>query len=123
MTNRRYTREDIEAIKEILDGVPKKLIADWEGTNHYEIHNVDPHGGDFFWLCLDDFVINGTDYNDLKCDTEEGKELGKLLDMAAALPDAMGIIRQLEAKLEDMIDLEAIRKAKESRGKYIDNNK
>ncbi len=119
MTNKRYTREDIEAIEEILDGVPKKLIADYEGTNHYEIHNVDPHGGDFFWLCLDDFVIN----DHLDSDTESGKLLGKLLDMAAALPDAMAIIRQLEAKLEDMIDLEAIRKAKESRGKYIDDNK
>lgn len=93
-------------IEGILRDVPRKLVADWDCTNHYEIHDTESGSDDFFFICLADYM------NDcyLNRDTEEGKKLGQILDMAAALPDAMTIIRQLlEQKkiLQDALDFYA----------------
>jgi hypothetical protein len=53
--------------------IPEDALADWDGTNHYEIQSSGPDG--WWWLDgLDGF----------NSQTEEGKRLGAVLDYACA---------------------------------------
>lgn len=69
-----------ERLEKLVDQLPSKLDADWDGTNHYELH--DSRGEKYFWLDVED-GIGG-------CETEEGKRLGLVLDIIEELSRLKG---------------------------------
>lgn len=58
-------------LAELARGLPKGLSADWNGSNHYEMHQ---NGRDYFWLMVE---------GEFNCDTEDGKRMGLMMDIAA----------------------------------------
>jgi len=91
------TENGIAAIRKRLEDcpIPLNAVADYAGTNHYEIQAVTDDG--FWWLdniedCLDSR-------------TDKGKRLGAMLDYACAYR------RDVGALLERITGLEVVRTA------------
>ncbi len=57
--------------------LPPHLFSDWKGTNHFELTDRSDGRG-WFWLDLNEL---GTELRD---DTEQGRRVGLLMDVAAA---------------------------------------
>lgn len=62
----------LSRLAELAKQLPPGLSADWYGTNHYEMHQ---NGRDFFWLMVND--------GEFDWDTEAGKRMGLIMDIAA----------------------------------------
>lgn len=63
-------------LKSLAQKLPRGLGSDWDGTNHYELSCGEK---DYFWLMVGD----GIEYmGDSPCDTEAGKRLGLIMDIA-----------------------------------------
>lgn len=84
-----------EALKELCDlaeKLPDKLLADWRNTNHYELTSDEVDG--YWWLVVRNALPR--DEEKAACETEEGKRLGLLLDIAEKLKKAEPILRHLQ---------------------------
>lgn len=66
-------------LRKLAERLPSKLNSDWDGTNHFELQDMGG-GKDFWWLDMSSFVY-GMDEN--PCESEEGKRLGLIMDIAA----------------------------------------
>lgn len=64
-------------LRELCRDMPTDLIADWRGTNHYEL--TSPHTKDGYWW----FIANNDD--DWSEHDDSGKRMGLLLDLAEEL--------------------------------------
>jgi hypothetical protein len=65
-----------DRLKELVAQLPKGLRSDWKNTNHFELTTEVP--GDYWWLNL-------SNMGELNCDTELGKCVGLLMDIAEEL--------------------------------------
>ena len=74
-TTRR--REMTDRLHELMEQLPCGLRADWRDTNHYELTTPVNEDG-YWWLMANPACV-------VRCDTEEGKRLGLLLDIAEEL--------------------------------------
>lgn len=87
--------DKLAAIRERLAKccIPSDASADWDGTNHYEIHS----NNDWFWLMVPDLfaVDNGGDLSA----TEYGKRMGAVLDYAAAYRrDVAALLAEIDGR-------------------------
>lgn len=73
----------LRPLAELAAQLPPKLHSDWRDTNHYELtcRDVNASDDDFFWLMVGDGTQGIEDPN--WCETETGKRLGLLMDIAA----------------------------------------
>ena len=83
---------EIDDIRKRLEScpIPENAQADWQGSNHYEIHAVSDDG--FWWL---DYLEGCMDSR-----TDEGKRLGAVLDYACAYRRDVGALLKRIAALE-----------------------
>jgi len=65
--------------------IPILAAADWEGTNHYEIHDLG--GADWWWLDVFDTPQDSS--------TNSGKRLGAVLDYATYYRRDVGMLLQI----------------------------
>lgn len=75
-------------LKRLLDlakKLPKDLRADWQGTNHYELHETNEQ----FWLALGDMLSEDLQKLYLP-DQIEGQRLGLVLDIVAEVSKVFG---------------------------------
>ncbi len=88
----------IDWIKEKMEDLnfPKIPRADWENTNHYELSNFSSGTGEFTWLDIPSIFMEINTWDD----TEQGKRLGFLLDLAEKLPEILTYISELEKDIE-----------------------
>ena len=68
--------KEFKRLRELAKRLPNGLGSDWDGTNHYEL--TTPAGREYFWLMVGD-GINGLEN---PCETEQGKRLGLIMDIA-----------------------------------------
>lgn len=69
-------------LRELARRLPTGLESDWDGTNHYELtirSGTDADGGEYWWLMVGD----GVQGLDNPCESETGRRLGLLMDIAA----------------------------------------
>lgn len=66
--------DPLARLRELCRDLPDDLVADWRGTNHFELHDHQCKDGKYWWLDLTDFG---------NYDTESGQRAGLLLDIAA----------------------------------------
>lgn len=74
--------DKLAKLKELASLLPPCLVSDWKNSNHYELtcqayDRKTEH--DYWWLSLGDYF---TGFNDSPCDTEVGKRVGLLMDIA-----------------------------------------
>lgn len=86
-------------IKALLDELPQHIVADWIGTNHFELSTDD----DTFWAVLRD----GTKaIGDNPWETEEGRRIGLILDTAASYAgDVRALVAEHEALQQQVKDM------------------
>jgi len=84
--------KNVEKLIELAEQLPDGLSSDWQDTNHYELHG----GKDYWWLMLLG-VFDGYPKDASPCDTEEGKRLGLIMDIAARLRLALPELKRLSA--------------------------
>jgi len=79
------TENEIDAIRKRFEACPIPLdaVADYAGTNHYEIH--DSTSNEFWWLEL-------YDLDEVDSSTEQGKRVGAVLDYACAYRRDVGAL-------------------------------
>lgn len=90
--------EKIAELLKLVEQLPKGLRSDWDCTNHYELTTSAEDGEEYFWLMCREF--------DGDCNTEEGKRLGLLLDIAVTLKEAE---KELLAKGVESVNLKEAR--------------
>lgn len=79
--------EKIDRLLELIALLPAGLRADWDGSNHYELTAIEAEN--FWWLELGEIA-------DLHSESETGRRVGLLLDLAEAAKAAENDIRSLE---------------------------
>jgi hypothetical protein len=77
----------IEALLELVCQLPKGLRSDWSGTNHFELTQPNPDAGSYWWFDGSEISYDGA-Y--LSQDSELGRRLGLLMDIAEAAKAAEG---------------------------------
>ena len=99
----RATRKIImsEALKrliELAEKLPKGLHSDWDGTNHYELTSWARENDEYWWLIMGQLFNSKLGYPEdlIPCDTEEGKRLGLIMDIAVALQEALPELKKME---------------------------
>lgn len=70
----------LEALRPLAAQLPKGLRADWRNTNHFEL--AAPYKAEYWWLDLSEYTDT---LGHMPCDSEEGKRVGLLLDLAEAV--------------------------------------
>lgn len=65
--------DPLDKLRELAEDVPDDLVADWRGTNHFELTSAHHHDH-FWWVHGDDEPSECTVYGD---------RLGKMLDIVA----------------------------------------
>jgi hypothetical protein len=105
--------EWIQKIQVFCEKFPKTPRSDWENTNHYEI--TDPDGDAYFWLTLPDVFTNPGIYYP---DTEEGKRVGLLMDLACQVPALLEHCLKLREALEGIKPFAEACQLHEHNGKY-----
>jgi len=71
---------DLTRLAALANQLPTSLRADWDGTNHYELTSKDD--SNYWWLMVGEGV-RGIVSEECPCDTEHGKRLGLIMDIAA----------------------------------------
>jgi len=66
----------------LAEQLPRGLVSDWEGTNHFELQAAGEPDGPYFWLHVLDDAAN-LECVDSPCHTETGRKYGLLMDLAA----------------------------------------
>ena len=70
----------LEKLRKLASGLPPKLNSDWDGTNHYELTSSGKSGEELDWWLM---AGEGVDDHPNACESEEGKRLGLIMDIAA----------------------------------------
>lgn len=97
----------IAKLIELASQLPEGLHADWRDSNHYELR-CQSDGDDYWWLDLSD-LFKGTEIHNW-CESEFGKRVGLLMDIAETLKAAEPELAALKKKLaaaEHVIQLAA----------------
>lgn len=88
--------KEIEKFLELARKLPDGLRSDWDDTNHYELTT---NSEDYWWLILYDCARHPTQEDPQNpCETERGKKLGLIMDIAE---QAKKIEPILEKQLDD----------------------
>lgn len=93
----------IDEIVNLAQSFPKfDGKVDWEGTNHYEMSGIDADGKYDPWLvnlqwAVDPEHCKAIFSEEMPCESEEGKTLGKVMEMAALVPELLRIIIKLKS--------------------------
>lgn len=92
--SRLQSVDELKELCELAEKLPDKLLADWRNTNHYELTSDEVDG--YWWLVVRGALprVEGK----MPCETEEGKRLGLLLDIAEKLKKAEPILRQISVQ-------------------------
>jgi hypothetical protein len=84
--------EELKRLRELCVLIPDCISADWQNTNHYEIHSMLPR--EYFWLSVADVF---GDPNRNICECEDGKRLGAVLDFVCGVrPSLPALLDEVE---------------------------
>ena len=72
--------EEFLPVLELAEQLPRDLNSDWKDTNHYEL--TSGTADNYWWLMAGDGI---EDIDGNPCETEDGKRLGLIMDIAAAV--------------------------------------
>lgn len=86
VTSRDLTPE-MTRLAELGAQLPLGLHSDWDGTNHFEL--TTPGGDEYWWLMVGD----GIEDVDNPCESQVGKRLGLLMDIAAEVSRLYGHLK------------------------------
>ena len=84
--------QELNELLELIEQLPEGLRADWNYTNHYEMTSSEE--GKFWWLCLGGYIA------DINCQTEDGKKIGLLMDIAEKAKAAERVLKEILSKEE-----------------------
>ena len=90
--------EELKRLIELGEKLPKHLRSDWE-TNHFEL--TSSQEDDYWWLILAD-LFRETYKDESPCESEYGKRVGLIMDIAAALQEALPGLREALAYQENV---------------------
>ena len=88
--------EALKRLIELGEKLPKGLRSDWDATNHYELQSSEED--DFWWLILSYLFRpeHGYPKDEIPCETEYGKRVGLIMDIAVALQQALPDLKKEE---------------------------
>lgn len=89
----------LEELETMAKGMPKIPCSDWRGTNHFEITDSHVDAESYWFLHMRDALSNGSEQDD---ETESGKRVGLVMDLACVAPKLIARIKTLEAALKDI---------------------
>lgn len=91
--------DELTELLALVAQLPKGLRSDWDGTNHYEMTQSGNKEESYWWLDLSDYLnwdsitkVLGQDFSD----TEDGKKIGLLMDIAVKVKAVEEILRAVK---------------------------
>lgn len=92
--------EELKRLIELGEKLPKHLRSDWDGTNHYELTSS-AREDNYWWLIMGD-LFRDLPKDVIPCDTEDGKRLGLIMDIAVALQESLPALKEAVAYQENV---------------------
>jgi hypothetical protein len=97
---------ELDDLKKLLEQMPEHLQSDWYGTNHYEICDYTKGAKDYWWIDIPSLFHDA--YSCIVSDTEMGKRMGLIMDVAVASRKVVPpLITEVETLRERVKTLEA----------------